>query len=145
MTLADDAGTDGDVRDERLVSEAELFGRYLLGERPVQDAVTLYVRAAATLFGQAAHDDDPVLRFVLRHPWSLTMLESALALRDPEAPLRRRLLVMFAIIEVQPRYSDRFMAFDHRLIDVLRVAIRLGLNGMAALAGLVLLPIAARQ
>lgn len=124
--------------------EATIFGSYLLGEEPSPTAVRLYAEAISRLFAPEEAEDS-VLRFALNRPWSLPLLDGAAALRQPEGQLRRRLLVMFAILETQPEYADRFLPFSHTLTDLCKVGIR----GIASLnctvLGLGLLPLVSRR
>jgi hypothetical protein len=130
---------------DALRHEAEIFGRYILGGAPSAAVVELYASANGRLTGLTAADADPVSRFALRHPWSIGLLDGALAFRDRDAPLRRRLLIMFAILETQPGYSERFLPRSHTPIDVARVAIHAVRVAANAVLGSALLLLAARR
>lgn len=130
---------------EALRSEAGILGQYILGETPSAVVVELYASAHAKLAGLTAEAADPVVNFALRHPWSIGLLDGALAFRDRDAPLRRRLLVMFAILETQPAYSERFLPRSHTLTDVARVAIHAVRVAANAVLGSALLLFAARR
>ena len=93
--------TDGELR-----SEAQLFARYLVGSTVDEATLDRYVRGCRTLGRD--RDESPVVRFVTRHPWSLAMLDAAVA-RLPAEPLRAKLLLMFAIVEAQPAFAGRFL------------------------------------
>lgn len=87
-------------------AEASLFGRYVLGRAIDQRSADLYVRAAQSL---GYSGDDAVVRFVLQVPWSLWPFDALLALLRPDALLRKKLLLMAAILETQPQYGDDFL------------------------------------
>jgi len=118
------------------VSEARAFGRYVLGRAIDDRAVELYVRAL-TLRGYDG--EDPVVRFCVKHRWSIAALDGALALAQKDAPLRKKLLMMAAILETQPRYSDDFLPRDASLVQALRVFAGLCVAVPRAGAGLLLL------
>jgi hypothetical protein len=89
-------------------AEAQVLARYLLGRDAVAEAVQLYERACADE-GDAPEDERRVLRFALARPWSIAALDGALALVRPHALLRRRVLLMTAILEARPDYCAEFL------------------------------------
>lgn len=94
------------------VSEGRILARYLLGEDPGARVLQLYDAAIRRANPRPVDDADArVLAYALAHPWSVGPLDAALALAGPRgAALRRRLLIMTAVLEVLPEYSDRFLA-----------------------------------
>ena len=127
------------------MSEGRILARYLLGEEPGARVLSLYdaaVRHADPHPVDAA--DARVLAYALAHPWSLGALDAALALAGPRrAALRRRLLIMTAVLEVQPEYSERFLARDRRQVWA-SVLLILACAAFKAVAGLGLLKVARR-
>src|SRR5262245_32217704 len=98
-----------DARDEGLV-----LARYLLGREAPQVAplaAARYAEGCARLFGQprAGAPDDALIRFALRHPWSLPCLDAATGLVAPRALLRQKLILMLAILETMPALADDFL------------------------------------
>lgn len=95
-----------DVADLR--REAGWFARYLIDAEISTALVDRYVRANA----RALHDaptaaDEAVLAFVHEHPWSVGWLDAGTAFM-PKAPLlRRKLVVMLAIVEATPDHLGR--------------------------------------
>ena len=87
-----------------LREEGVLLALYLLGGRePPLAALERYESACATLFNAPHPPEDPaVLGFLRRHPWSLPFLDAAAALFHPHALLRKKLLLMLAILETMP-------------------------------------------
>lgn len=90
-------------------AEASVLGRYLLGEQPGETIVRLYVHAMETRSFESNARDEKRLRFALRNPWILGITDSALAFSQPKCLLRKKLLVLTAIIETQPQYASRFL------------------------------------
>ena len=116
--------------------EARAFGRYVVGCEIEQRARDLYVRASRELRYES---HDRVTQFALAHPWSIGALDAALALTKSDAPLRKKLLLMAAILETQPEYCDAFLPRDRPAYESARVAYALGRAALLAAAGLVLL------
>jgi hypothetical protein len=127
-----------------LAAEARLFGRYLLGNDPPPPLVERYGEAIPALFPEPPGGADAaLLGFVSRHPWSLAPLDAALGLLRPGALLRRRLVVMMAVLETDPIFVDRFESLHPGPAQaVARLAWIGTLAGIKFVAGLLLYPIA---
>jgi hypothetical protein len=94
---------------EALGSEGRLIGSYLTGVEPPDELVARYVDASLTLFpDDPCPSDRMVLEFVHRHPWSLPPLEAALGLLRPTSLLRKKIVVLMAILETEPGLAPRF-------------------------------------
>ena len=118
------------------MSEARTFGRYVL-ERDI-DAVTCerYERAVVEL----GYGDDATTRFAATNPWSIAALDGALAVTQPDALLRKKLLLMAAILETRPAYCDAFLP-RHRLpLDTLSIGYALVRAAVQTAFGLLLRP-----
>jgi hypothetical protein len=89
--------------------QAARFGKYYLGHEPNEMAIDLYVRAMAANPEKPTPTDERLMDFVFAHPWSLGFIDAGLALFRPHAELRRRLFIMFALLESIPEYTDYFL------------------------------------
>jgi hypothetical protein len=98
------------LADANALAEARTFGRHLLGHEVSESAVQLYVRALAA--GAGGDEGDAFVRYAVARPWSIGALDGAYALTNPGAPLRRKLLLMAAILETQPEYCEAFLPSD---------------------------------
>jgi hypothetical protein len=92
-----------------LKEEAKILSRFLLGEMPDEKSIGLYENAHAIRPISGSVQDQKVLRFACRHAWLIGALDGALALSKPNALLRRKLLVMSAILETRPQYAHLFL------------------------------------
>lgn len=114
-----------------------MFGRYLIGREPGEALVDRYCRANQALFG--GETDDAVLAFARAHPWSIAMLDAGSGLSGGESLLRKKLLVMTAIVETTPELVERF---EQRAASLPGLAWRVGIAGartaLHAASGLVL-------
>ena len=90
--------------------EAEVFGRYLLGGRsPNPKSISLYISAMTLRPASAIGRDEKILKFVLKNPRSIGMIDGALAFSKKKSIVRRKILFMSAILETQPEYADLFL------------------------------------
>ena len=132
---------------EPLELEARVFSRYLVGRVPREALLSRYAEAVRALLpvpGDAR--DEAVVAFARNHPWSVSFLDAACGLVRPRARLREKILLMAAVLEASPDFADEFLPRSAgRAGVVARVAV-LGCLAIArALAGLLILPIAARS
>ncbi len=117
--------------------EAASFGRYLLGRDIDAASCEAYDNAARAL----AYDrTDRITRFAVREPWSIAPLDGALALLQADAPLRKKLLLMAAVLETRPEYCDDFLPRDRSAFDALVVGGAVARAGVLAAFGMLLLP-----
>jgi hypothetical protein len=93
--------------DDDLRTEAIVFGRYLVGRPLAEHLIERYVRANQALFASQRGDaDHAVLAFARRHSWSVAMLDAATGITGGDSLLRKKLLVMTAIVETTPEYVE---------------------------------------
>lgn len=94
---------------QRLEREADVFAEYLLG-RPPDERVRALYRAAMEKISIATDEKDAkLLEFVLRNPRFVGLADAGTALVRRQSAFRKRLLVMFAIVECLPSQSDLFL------------------------------------
>jgi hypothetical protein len=134
------------VRFEPLEQEARVFSRYLVGQVAPDPLRARYVDAVRTLLGAPADaPDEAILAFVRRHAWSVSLLDAACALVRPGARLREKLLVMAAVLEASPDFAEEFLPRTRPPVVLFAQLAGLGCLAVGrAIAGLLLLPIAAR-
>lgn len=94
-----------------LTEEGALLARYLLGgAEPGPEAIERYTQACEKLFsGHCEPGDLAVLRFARRRRWALPLLDAAAGVFEPHALLRKKLLLMLAILETMPAHLGHFM------------------------------------
>ena len=121
------------------MDEAALFARYLLGVDPDATSVALYRDACALMAPATDARDERIARFACEHPAALAFLDAGLALRAPDALLRRKLHVMAAILETRPAYARRFLPRDRSPLYALCIVCFGARAALKAAAGLLLL------
>ena len=130
-----------------LATEARIFSRYLVDRSVSEALVARYADAVRTLLPEpASAPDEAIVAFVLRHPWSVSLLDAACGLARPRARLREKVLVMAAVLEASPECADEFLPRSTPALALLAKLAAVGLlaAGRAA-AGLLLLPLASRS
>ena len=127
-----------------LRQEASIYARYLSGGPAPPEIIERHVDACRKLLlDRPAREEQGLLAFARRHPWSLPALDAACSVIRPEAMLRKRLFVMLALLETSPAHAPLFIATPRRR---LAAAGRLVLHGVSAslkvVLGLALYPVA---
>ncbi len=120
--LVDFAALADDLRDEAI-----RFGRYLVGEVPADELIERYCRANAELFGAPNPEDRRLLELARRHPRTIAMLDAGTGLAAPQSLLRKKLLVMMAILETTPVYAGKTA---QRSVGLPELVLRVGVAGM---------------
>ena len=92
-----------------LEPEAELFGGYLLKRPPNENVKKFYIKAVSNTFIEIKGSDKKVLDFLYRNRWSIGFIDSGLALLYPHSEIRKRIYIMFALLESSPEYVDLFL------------------------------------
>jgi hypothetical protein len=106
--------------------EAILFGTYLVDRPPSEELIERYCRANHELFAGEGDEDRAVLAFAREYPWSVPMLDAAAGLTGQAPLLRKKLLVMTAILETTP---DHVAQTEQQSVGLARLAWRLGTAG----------------
>jgi hypothetical protein len=117
---------------ETLQNQAQIFGRYLVGTQPDKRAVDLYVKAMTGTNAKGA--DATLLQYLQKHPRSVGLIDGGLALVSPQSEVRRRLYIMFAILEASPAYVDKFLPQDRSKLYALHI---IGVGIRAAFRGVI--------
>jgi hypothetical protein len=92
-----------------LTEEAKIFTQYLLGEEADQLTISLYIQAQSKLNISLTEKESKRLDFMLRYPSVIGMVDGALALNNPESGIRKKIYVLFSIIESNPKYARHFL------------------------------------
>jgi len=102
-----------------LTAEALAMAQYLMGAPLSRELIDRYADASHTLLGM--HSPKPELVFVRRHPWALPFMDAAVGLMRPESLLRKKLLLMTAILEATPNHAEYFLKQPASPFEALRV------------------------
>lgn len=94
--------------------EASVFSRYLIGEEPDELSVALYIKAQQKFAIPMSPKDAEKLQFTLNHPFYLGMIDGALGIINPEHPIRRKLYIMFSILESNPIFHKEFLPQERK-------------------------------
>jgi hypothetical protein len=110
-----------DTASDQLHQQGDLFGRYLT-KKPVNTKfIERYSQAVKAFKITPTEYDKKLLDYVIKHPWSLGLLDAALPLYRPYAELRHRIYLMLAILEASPDYQTLFLPVRRSAFHIVRL------------------------
>jgi len=74
---------------------------------------------------------NPELSFIYRYPFVLPFIDAAAGILSPNSIIRKKILIMSAIIEATPTFSDFFLRRPDPLLKLLIILGWQGLKGVA--------------
>lgn len=89
--------------------EADFFGKYIIKKSPNEYVKQQYVKALQNSASQIQISDKKIAEFLYRNQWSLGCIDSGLALLTPHSEIRKRIYIIFALLESSPEYVDYFL------------------------------------
>jgi len=95
---------------ENLEKECKWITQYLVSEIPSSENVQRYIQGHSCLLESPQPNKDlAITAYVRRFPWSLPYLDAVCGLFHPHCLLRKKILLMVAILEASPRYTSYFL------------------------------------
>lgn len=129
---------------ETIAAECRALTHALLCRDPSPEVARRYAAANRKLFGEHA-PRSAALSFARRHPWSAGLLDAACGWRRPDDTLRRKMLILSAVLETTTTHANHFLPAHRGLPAMFALLFWNGAKGVAkALAGAMLLPVADR-
>ena len=122
--------------DEVSLSRQEMtvYCKYLTGISADEQSLALFHRAIQHEETILNDEEIKLLQFMIRHPFSVGLIDSALGLFKPKHRLRKRMIIAFAILETSPVYFDYFKpkVFSRlHLITLMGKGLQEALQGLA--------------
>ncbi len=111
----------------RLRMESKLITRYILGRSPSNDLSNRYITACQKLFGDNIKKEYPELQFIYRYPWTLPFIDSSAGLLNPQSIVRKKILLMIALLETTPVHAEFFL---HKPAPPVKLLMDLTWNGL---------------
>src|SRR5580658_1506243 len=94
---------------QRYYLEADQIALYIVGKHAGEREKALYLRAMATLDTALTGAEEALWASMIRSRRTLAWADAGLALLRPSSVLRRKLLLMVAILEASPDFAEHFL------------------------------------
>lgn len=98
------------MKVQNLRSEAEIIAKYLVGELPREYIAQRYQSALNNYRKEISANDQKLLTFIHAHPSSIGLIDAGLNLLHNDSEVRRRIHLMFSILESTPEYHSHFLS-----------------------------------
>lgn len=122
-------------------STANLFAQYL-GASPADSLLEdRYIKAVDAIALTDSEKEAAILSMVLKYPLLLPLVDSGLTYLNSSHSLRRRIIIMSALMETDTRYTHLFLQSKTSSFPVLSFIYRASIAGIKTLAGILLLKI----
>ena len=108
--------------------ECRLYARYLVGRDATPEVVQRYCRASETMF-ESESSGSLIVEFVRQNPWALPFLDAACGLLHSDDMLRKKLLLLMAILEATPTFVEYFLPKN---VSIVSLFVGVVLNGCRA-------------
>ncbi len=114
-------------------NEARQFARYLIGREPSPEIIARYASGLEKLgLTTPVPTDDGVIAFALRHPASLPFLDAASGFFRKQSAIRKRLLLLSAILETTRENAEIYLPQMQGIIGLLFTLSRGAVLSLAA-------------
>jgi len=131
---------------KRLQKECLLITCYLVDEAPSQEIISRYIMGNSSLLSDPQLEEDlSILNFIRQFEWVLPFMDAACGILRPRSLLRKKILLMVAILEASPYYTNHFLpevvSLSHFFFSMMRYGVQ---TGVKVVLGLCIYPIAKR-
>ena len=133
--------------DQRLKNESVLIAKYLIGSHLPKELSDRYVSANQELMKNFVPENTYAeLDFILRHDWTLPFIDAAAGLLLPNSIVRKKVLLMAAILETSPFYASQFFQKPDSALKILIICAWNGFRSIFKLIiGIPILIVARRE
>lgn len=121
--------------------EADLFARYLGAGAGDADLLKRYTKALAELQIPVSSNEQELLNRIKHHPFLLPYVDAGLAYLNPTHTVRRRILLMSALMETEVQYTHLFLTTQNISYPLLSFLYRCCLAFFRGVTGVLLLKI----
>ena len=115
--------------------EAEVLSKYLIGKECPAEIVEHYQEAIAKLNAGLNDSEQKIWGKMLSSPFYLKLIDSGLAISNPQSALRKRIFIMLAILEASPDFTDSFLPQERSIFYLVPLGFRAGLSALYLVFG----------
>ena len=106
-----------DAREQKyLETEAKIFCTYFSVQHPSIQLIQQYVKGCQQLRLTGSSDEELLLKKIIKHPWTLPFADAAHSFPNKSTLLRKKLLLVFALLETSPEHHKHFRTEDRSVL-----------------------------
>ena len=119
-------------------NEAQVLSKYLIGESCSDDTVRHYAEAVNKLNAILNESEQKTWNQMLGSSFYLKLVDSGLAIVNPQSPLRKRIFIMLTLLESSPDHVKYFLPQDRSIWYLIPLGFRAGLSALYLILGVML-------
>jgi len=117
------------------LAEAERLSRYLIGNPCSMSDAADYFEAVSVHGATLNAQQQRLWKRMMRSGLLLRTVDAGLALTAPSSMVRKRIFIMFCILETSPRHVDNFLPIDRSPFYIMAIGLRAVRAVIAAVFG----------
>lgn len=119
-------------------SEAQILSRYLIGEQ-CSDAIAIhYQKALDAHQAILTTQQQKVWNKMLHSPLYMRLVDSGLAVVNPQSALRKRIFIMLCLLETTPEYVAYYLPQERSIFYLIPLGFRLAWSAVCLVVGVCL-------
>lgn len=127
----------GQTLTDAQLDEAQRLSKYLTGRRCSMEDAADYFKAVKTHGAILDATQKRLWRLMMRSSFVLRIVDAAFVFTSPASVIRKRIFIMFCVLETSSQFSDIFLPVNRPRIYMLTVALRAFRAVLACVAGVV--------
>ena len=115
--------------------EAQILSKYLVGKECSVEMAERYADAVNKLNAWLSTSEQSIWDKMLANSIYLKMVDSGLAITNPQSALRKRIFIMLAILEASRDFAESFLPQKRSIFYLIPLGFRAGLSALYLVFG----------
>lgn len=115
--------------------EAQILSKYLVGKECPSEIADRYLEAVNKLNAVFNDKEQKTWSKMLISPFYLKLIDSGLAISNPQSALRKRIFIMLAILEASPDFTESFLPQERSIFYLIPLGFKAGLSALYLVFG----------
>jgi hypothetical protein len=116
-------------------NEAQVLSQYLIGESCSEQTIHHYTEAVNKLNAALNEAQQKTWRSMLGSNFYLKLIDSGLAISNPQSALRKRIFIMLTLLESSPDHVQYFLPQERSIWYLIPLGFKAGLSAMYLVVG----------
>ena len=115
--------------------EPQILSKYLIGKECTEEIATYYAEALSKHNAILNDSEQKTWDRMLWSGFYLKLVDSGLAISNPQSSLRKRIFIMLTLLEVSPLYTEFFLPQERTFFYIIPLGLRAGLSALYLVIG----------
>lgn len=116
-------------------NEAQVLSRYLIGEKCSDQTAHHYAEAILKLNATFTESEQKTWNSMIEFTFYLKLVDSGLAVINPQSPLRKRIFIMLTLLESSPDHVKYFLPQERSIWYIIPLGFTAALSAWFMIAG----------